>query len=153
MKTIEEIRRIRLQMLVDEAGSQAALNRLTGRGDRDSTYSQILRQSKSSSTAKRKVMGSDMARMLEQAVGKPVGWMDNDPAMDQLPSWPFDELDEAKVRALSRTELIRLETMIVLKAIDLGLNIRKSPSDAHAGSETARKDPSAVTPPRLKVGS
>lgn len=151
MKTIEEIRRIRLQMLVDEAGSQAALNRLTGRGDRDSTYSQILRQSKSSSTEKRKVMGSDMARMLEKALGKPVGWMDNDPVMDQVPNWPFDEIDEAKVRALSHADLIRLETMIVLKALDLGLNVRKTASDARAGGKSASS--LTVPSPTFKVGS
>ncbi|MGG4603149.1 hypothetical protein ACLPHZ_20650, partial [Alcaligenaceae bacterium Me47] len=80
MKTVEEVRRIRLKMLIKEVGGTAAdLNRATGKNDRDSTYSQILNQSLASKTGKPKQMGSPLARALEEACGKPLGWMDTDP--------------------------------------------------------------------------
>lgn len=83
MKTVEEVRRQRLQMLRDEYGTLAALNEKLELGKRDSTLSQYLNQSTGTKTSKPKVMGSPMARRLEQVCGKEVGWMDTDPDLEE----------------------------------------------------------------------
>lgn len=81
MKTVEEVRRERLSILKNEAGSLVALNEKLGLNVRDSTLSQILNGAKNSKTGKPKEMGSKLARDLERATGKDVGWMDTDPAL------------------------------------------------------------------------
>lgn len=83
MRTIEEIRLLRLQGLMEEFGvTLAEINRRLERNARDSTLSRILNGAPDSTTGKRRAMGSNQARQLEQAFGKPVGWMDHDPAFD-----------------------------------------------------------------------
>lgn len=81
MKTVEEVRRQRLAMLREEMGTLVALNDRIGLDKRDSTLSQILNSAKNSRTGKGKEMGSPMARKLEAACGKEMGWMDTDPAL------------------------------------------------------------------------
>lgn len=126
MKTVEEVRRIRLKMLINEVGGTAAdLNRATGKIDRDSTYSQILNQSLGSKTKKPKQMGSPLARALEDALGKPTGWMDTDPDLSD-DAWPFQHIQKSALLALDRPELIRLEAAIRAIADELGLNIESA---------------------------
>jgi len=126
VKTVEEVRRERLQHLVQEAGGTvAALNRLTGKSARDSTYTQILNQSPGSRTGKLKEMGSKMARELEAKMAKERGWMDTDPDLIGV-EWPFRAMDEAKVRALSEKDLVRLETVITVEMRrTFGVDIRR----------------------------
>lgn len=81
MKTVEEVRRLRLGLLREEFGTLVALNEKIGLDKRDSTLSQILNSAPNSKTKKPKEMGSPMARKLEQACDKEVGWMDTDPAL------------------------------------------------------------------------
>lgn len=81
MKTVEEVRRERLAQLRAEAGSLVALNTKLGLNARDATLSQILNAAKNSRTGTPKQMGSKLARELELACGKEVGWMDTDPAL------------------------------------------------------------------------
>lgn len=88
MRTVEEVRRLRLRALVEEFGTYAELNQLLDRLPGDSTFSQIANQSPDSKSGKPKTMGSDQARRLEVVCGKPVGWMDTDPDFDEL-VWPF----------------------------------------------------------------
>lgn len=107
MRTIEEIRRIRLKMLVKEAGSAAALNRAAERNERDSTISQILNQAAGTS-GKPKELGSSMARDLEKAMGKPRGWMDNDPDLVAA-QWPFKEITPDQYELLSNIERAKIE--------------------------------------------
>jgi hypothetical protein len=84
MRTIEEVRRLRLLQLRDEFGSWVQLNGLLKlkSGARDSTLSQIASQSEGSKTKKPKAMGSALARQLESVCNKDLGWMDTDPAYD-----------------------------------------------------------------------
>ena len=125
MKTVEEVRRIRLKMLVNEAGGRAVdLNRITGKIDRDSTYSQILNQSLGSKTGKSKQMGSPLARGLELACGKEVGWMDTDPDLSD-DAWPFSTIQKSRILALDRDDIVRLEVAINVVAKELGLDIKK----------------------------
>ncbi|MDH4867951.1 hypothetical protein SBO82_13355 [Alcaligenes nematophilus] len=123
MKTVEEVRRIRLKMLIKEVGGTAAdLNRATGKNDRDSTYSQILNQSLGSKTGKPKQMGSPLARALEEACGKPLGWMDTDPDLSN-DAWPFSAIPKSKLLTLERADVIRLESAMRVAAKNLGLEI------------------------------
>ncbi|MFT9637646.1 hypothetical protein ACMZ49_10075 [Alcaligenes phenolicus] len=123
MKTVEEVRRIRLKMLIKEVGGTAAdLNRATGKNDRDSTYSQILNQSLGSKTGKPKQMGSPLARALEEACGKPLGWMDTDPDLSN-DAWPFPAIPKSKLLTLERADVIRLESAMRVAAKNLGLEI------------------------------
>lgn len=103
MKTVEEIRRARLRQLVEEVGSAAEINRRSGRNERDSTLSQILNQAKGSS-GKPKYMGSTLARDLEKAMGKPRGWMDNDPELSSAHRWPFATITPSQYALLSEHE-------------------------------------------------
>lgn len=123
MKTVEEVRRIRLKMLINEVGGTAAdLNRATGKIDRDSTYSQILNQSLGSKTGRPKQMGSPMARALEESRGKPVGWMDTDPDLSD-DAWPFPTISKSSILTLDRLDIVRLEAALRVSAKELGINI------------------------------
>lgn len=81
MKTVEEVRRTRLAELKSEFGSFAAINAKIDRLPTDSTLSQIANASLGSKTKKPKAMGSDQARLLEEKLQKPRGWMDTDPEL------------------------------------------------------------------------
>ncbi|OQV33587.1 hypothetical protein BV899_05890 [Alcaligenes phenolicus] len=110
-------------MLIKEVGGTAAdLNRATGKNDRDSTYSQILNQSLGSKTGKPKQMGSPLARALEEACGKPLGWMDTDPDLSN-DAWPFPAIPKSKLLTLERADMIRLESAMRVAAKNLGLEI------------------------------
>lgn len=123
MKTVEEVRRIRLKMLISEVGGTVAdLNRATGKIDRDSTYSQILNQSLGSKTGKPKQMGSPMARSLEENRNKPVGWMDTDPDLSD-DAWPFPTISKSSILALDRQDIVRLESAMRVSAKELGIDL------------------------------
>lgn len=79
MKTVEEVRKLRLSELKAEFGSFAAINEKLGRIATDSTLSQIANASIGSKTGKPKTMGSEQARSIEVVLNKPRGWMDTDP--------------------------------------------------------------------------
>lgn len=68
-------------MLRKEFGTWTVLNEKLDLDARDSTLSQYLNKAKGTKSAKEKVMGSAMARRLEQVCGKEVGWMDTDPVL------------------------------------------------------------------------
>lgn len=115
MRTVEEVRRLRLAELLKEVGSYAALNELLDRERRDSGLSQIANGSKNSRGGQPKVMGSDVARRLEEVCKKELGWMDTDP--DAF--WPFgfsaerwrhlNERERGMVERVALTEIERLE--------------------------------------------
>ncbi|ANN76788.1 hypothetical protein BAU07_06380 [Bordetella flabilis] len=99
-------------MLVQETGSIAALNRATGKQDRDSTYSQILNGSISSATGRPKEMGATMARKIEEHLGKPLGWMDTDPE-DARTKWPFIDIAPSRFSALPDRVKGRIEERVL----------------------------------------
>lgn len=99
MRVVEEVRRIRLQMLIDQrfGGSQARLREAIELSKTDSTISQLLNQATGSRTSKPKNMGSAMARKIEAKCGLEEGWMDTDPDL----AWPFGaRVDAARLAAL-----------------------------------------------------
>lgn len=113
MKTIEQIRRHRLDELAKEFGSLAALNERLGNTRTDSTLSQIR-------TQPAKFMGSDIARRLESVCGKEVGWMDNDPSL-----WPFQLVDHGKLMSLPPQALAQIQFGLLSAAAMVGVDIEK----------------------------
>lgn len=113
MKTVEEIRRERLQALKSEFGSFAELNKRLGRTTTDSTLSQIANQSIGTKTDKPKTMGSPQARAIEDALGKPRGWMDTDPALlEQIIAWPFPEISPDEFSGLTDLQVADVQGYI-----------------------------------------
>lgn len=100
MKTVEEIRRLRLLQLREEFGSYVKLGERLGMTPRDSTLSQYANGSSGSKTGQPKGMGSTLARRIEAACGKATGWMDSDPDVEKL-LWPFgDRVDIGAIASL-----------------------------------------------------
>lgn len=95
MKTVEEVRRERLAELKSEFGSFATINAKIDRLSTDSTLSQIANASIGSKTKKPKTMGSEQARLLEEKLQKPRGWMDTDPDLLQGTSFSPPTLAKA----------------------------------------------------------
>lgn len=79
MRTVEEVRRLRLIALRDQHGSLSPIKQRLGMTATDSTLSQIVNQSAGSRTGAPKTMGSPLARRIESAMDLPLGWMDTDP--------------------------------------------------------------------------
>lgn len=76
MKTINEVHRENLQLLVDEFKSVTAVAALYGCSD--SQYSQWLNGSTNSGTGKPRGLAPRSARRIEKACSKPTGWMDKE---------------------------------------------------------------------------
>ena len=76
MKTVDEIRREKLALLIKEHGTSGALAELLGMSP--SQLSQWKSASKHSDTGKPRRMSSDSARYIEEKCGKPSGWMDTE---------------------------------------------------------------------------
>lgn len=107
MRTVEEVRRLRLAQLNEAAGGWAAMNEALDLAARDSTLSQIANQSQGTKTKKPKTMGSLLARRIEVAFKKPVGWMDTDPD-----AWPFETVDQERFERLSERQKGRVEQAV-----------------------------------------
>jgi len=120
MKTVEEVRRLRLAMLREQFGTYVELNRMLNLSERDSTLSQIANQSFNKSTQSHKTMGSPLARDLERVARKPPGWMDTDPDI-----WPFPNIDPDKVRNTGALNIARLEGALLATAAQVGVEIGK----------------------------
>ncbi|KVM76628.1 hypothetical protein WJ61_09830 [Burkholderia ubonensis] len=76
MKDIDEIRRDNLKLLEKECGSAtAAANKLNMS---PAQFTNLREGAKDSQTGKRRGMRKDTARRIEQAAGKPQGWLDID---------------------------------------------------------------------------
>lgn len=72
-------------------------------------------------------MGDDQAQALEQAFGKPAGWFDRDPYIDQIEArfrevtdkqstyniWPFRRIDASRVTRLDDQTRARLEDALL----------------------------------------
>lgn len=90
VKLIEDIRRARLNMLIDEYGSIAALANKLDR--QPAQVSQWKNASIDKATGKPRAMKSDTARRIEERTGKPNGWMDL-PLVSNVPGVHLKILD------------------------------------------------------------
>lgn len=75
MKNVDQIRRDKLAELINEFGSATNLANKLGRGV--AQIYQWVKASPDSKTGKPRVIGNNSARYIEDALGKPSGWMDN----------------------------------------------------------------------------
>lgn len=101
MQTVDEIRLERLQLLIKEHETQAALARKIDKSP--AQISQWINRSPDSKTGKPRVMDRGTARTIESACGKPVGWMDQpiDAGSQHPPSSnPHGEISVKKSRNL-----------------------------------------------------
>lgn len=100
MKTVDETRRMRLDMLLEKYGSFANLNEALGWTRTDSRLSRIKNQNqRTDRDGKVFQMGSPMARAIEQALNLPTGWMDTPPTYAELSSE-----DDPRARVLQLME-------------------------------------------------
>lgn len=102
MKTIEEIRRARLEQLrqeVEHLGGFAEINRRRETNPRSAQLYNIAAANRGSKTGAPMTMGSDLARSIEAAMGKPRGWMDSDPDY-----WPFELIDRKRFEELTERQ-------------------------------------------------
>jgi hypothetical protein len=95
MKTIAEIRRLRLEQLINQYGSIAALNAALKRARTDSKLSQLRNASARKGRERPTQMGDAMARLIEATLKLESGWMDN------LPAFEDPTIDE-KMRRLQK---------------------------------------------------
>lgn len=79
MKTIEEIRRDWLNLLIEQHKTIANLNVALGRAKTDATLSQIRNKASDSKSGNPRNMGSPLAREIEEKLGLEVGALDHDP--------------------------------------------------------------------------
>jgi len=122
MKTIEEIYRERLAILIAEAGkSQAKLARALDK--QPAQISQWLNASPDSKTGKPRVMSREIAREIEKKLGKPVGWMDQPVTAEDNPDWGSwgnaDDVGGATVKDQAKPAASG-ETDIVIPQFDTG---------------------------------
>lgn len=98
MKTVEETRRERLQMLVTQYGGMANLvEKLGSARNETATLTRILNANiRHERGGQPYVMGSPKAREIEKALGLAEGWMDTPPSTAELfgSSAPLDRMAE-----------------------------------------------------------
>lgn len=99
MKTIGQIRRENLLLLLESHGSLANINEKLDLPRTDATLSQIKNQS-TTSRGKPKMMGETIARRIEAALTLPAGWMDN----DQTPQTDRQRRIEHAMRMMEQME-------------------------------------------------
>lgn len=119
MKTSSEIRHANLLTLIEEAGSiQAVAEKL---GKDHAQISQLKTQAKHSKTGKPRLIGDDIARLIEERFELEIGWMDNLHEDGQVPpepqapassvKWPFD-VAEVRMQVLCPDDWNYLNTTI-----------------------------------------
>ncbi|WP_294261548.1 hypothetical protein [uncultured Comamonas sp.] len=117
MKTCSEIRHENLLKVIEEAGSlQVVADRLD---KSHAQISQLKTQAKHSGTGKPRVIGDDMARLIEEKFQLEIGWMDNPhgPQEDRpIPlqpssSWPF-KISPLRLRVLNEEDLNEINIVI-----------------------------------------
>lgn len=119
MKTSSEIRHANLLALIKKAGSiQAVAEKL---GKDHAQISQLKTQAKHSKTGKPRLIGDDIARLIEERFNLEIGWMDNPHGANDLASspaapgaaqeWPFD-LPLSRLQVLSTDDWSYLNTTI-----------------------------------------
>ena len=126
MKTIAEIRRARLEHLIDRFGSIADLNEALGRSRTDSKLSQLRNANIRKDRGKPTQMGDAIAREIETTLKLEEGWMDN------LPAYEDPKLDD-RMRHLQRVAE-ELAPYQVDQLIKIGITLSE-PKRANGGDE------------------
>lgn len=93
MKTIDEIRQANLAKLVASSGGTGAFAQLIERSQ--SQVSQWLTGAKNSATGKPRVIGSASCRYIEEKLGKPSGWLDQENSFANASETTLDSADRS----------------------------------------------------------
>ena len=142
VKTAAEIRRVNLELLVDEFKTLDALAAAAGT---TAVYlSQIRKQAPDRKTGRPREMGSSMARRLEAACTppKPRGWMDLDHAQPDVPSTVVHVAEREPAYKLSMPQGLADEQIrqLLLDLGDIPPATRSKLIDSiHQQAETARE--------------
>lgn len=132
MKTVGDIRRANLELLVDQVKKLEAVAEAVGT---TSVYlSQIRNRAKDVKTGKPREMGAKMARRIEEAMNKPPGWFDVDhsgevaPAAVAAPPKPLahQSFDEMLVNRLA-DRLLALPAEVADRSVDACRRLAESP--------------------------
>lgn len=67
---------------------------------------------------------ADISQLLKRSIEELLGITSESPA-HYFDHWPFDDVDETKVRDLSRDDCLRLEAAVLIAAAQVGLDIKK----------------------------
>lgn len=97
VRTIEEIRQARLLQLLEQPDFPTVQALATKLGKSHAQVSQWKNRSKRTGGGESNI-DSASARMIETVVGKPIGWMDNDPAFDEIAERRANQMDPVSVR-------------------------------------------------------
>lgn len=139
MKTIGEIRRDNLLLLLDEYKSLANLNDQLGMTRTDATLSQI-KNKNMTHRGEPKMMGTALARRIELDLKLQGGWMDND---HQPASYRQDRIDQA-VLAMEKMADWQLEQAVtIIDTIAIRLPVAEvslpAPSEAAPASQAVQE--------------
>lgn len=114
MPTIADIRRANLELLIAEAGS---LSKLAEKAETTSVYlSQVRNGTPDIKTARPRELGTTMARRLEVACNKPVGWMDASQWRPAPETAPIGVAEPTKQLHVTPDELDLLQRIRKMKA-------------------------------------
>lgn len=118
MKTVEETRRTRLQMLVEKYGGMANLCELLGYARNETaTLTRILNANiRHDRGGKPYNMGSPMAREIENKLEKPIGWMDTPPGESDTAN-PNDPISKAVTLLAAMEPEARYQAVRLLDAL------------------------------------
>ncbi|GKS96927.1 hypothetical protein [Acidovorax sp. SUPP2825] len=116
MKTSSEIRHENLLRIIESVGSlQVVADKLE---KSHAQISQLKTQAKHSTSGKPRVIGDDIARLIEEKFNLEVGWMDNIHVQDtdalpvaQISSWPFS-VSPLRLQVLTRDDWNQLNTVM-----------------------------------------
>lgn len=122
-RPIRELRRAKLNRLLESAGGAKALS---ARAEKGLTDTHLIACAKG-----RRDIGDDLATKLEVAAGKPFGWMDMPEVLVSVSkSWPFESLAESRFSSLTEREKGEAEAAL-RKAIE-EIEDRRKANDARA---------------------
>ena len=115
MKTITEIRRENLLLLAEKYGSLAAISEAIGKKRTDPTLRQIkIRAISPKGTARN--MGHYLARLIEEKLALPSGWMDQDHRFSNAKAEELEELKRPKANTKPRTFVRIIPSTVKLEA-------------------------------------
>ncbi|RYH41903.1 MAG: hypothetical protein EON54_17935 [Alcaligenaceae bacterium] len=116
MKTSSEIRHANLLKIIESVGSlQLVADKLE---KSHAQISQLKTQAKHSTSGKPRVIGDDIARLIEEKFDLEIGWMDNihgdakdAPPATEIRSWPFS-VPALRLHVLTRDDWNQLNTVM-----------------------------------------
>ncbi|MGJ8686119.1 MAG: hypothetical protein ACSHWQ_01480 [Spongiibacteraceae bacterium] len=139
--TIDKTRRIRLQQLLDGAGSTASLAEMIGKSP--TQISQWANASIDSKSGKPRVISNETARHIEKVLKKEKGWMDDVSSSDiasSILSSPTGQRLEALLKSLEESGDLTPELESAMLAMVQAVRSVRAPAAAHNKLLNAAKE-------------